>query len=151
MKQAIGAVSILVRDYGEAVDFYTRVLRFEVAEDTPMGGGRRWILLRPPGSAECRVLLAKAKNGDEEQAVGRQAGGRVFLFLHTDDFARDYREMKERGVRFNGEPREEEYGTVAVFEDLYGNKWDLLMPRPPGQSSIPPPAGAARRDGRGSR
>src|SRR5271169_437040 len=93
------------QDYGEAVDFYTRVLRFEVVEDVPLGGGRRWILLGPPGSGECRVLLARAKNEEEAQAIGRQAGGRVFLFLHTDDFYRDYREMRQRGVRFAGEPR----------------------------------------------
>ena len=134
MKQAIGAVSILVRDYDEAVEFYTRALRFEVVEDTPLGGGRRWIVLRPPGSRESRVLLAKARNGEEARAVGRQAGGRVFLFLHTDDFGRDYRWMRRRGVRFMEAPRDEDYGTVAVFEDLYGNKWDLLMPRKPSRA-----------------
>jgi catechol 2,3-dioxygenase-like lactoylglutathione lyase family enzyme len=131
MKQAIGAVSILVRNYDEAIAFYTRVLRFEVVEDQPLGGGKRWVLLAPPGSGECRVLLAKAKDEGEERSVGRQAGGRVFLFLHTDDFAGDYREMRQRGVKFHEEPREEKYGTVAVFEDLYGNKWDLLMLRKP--------------------
>jgi catechol 2,3-dioxygenase-like lactoylglutathione lyase family enzyme len=89
MKQAIGTVSILVRDYEEAIEFYTRVLRFNVVEDKPLGGGRRWILLAPPGSGECRVLLARAKDEGEAQAIGRQAGGRVFLFLHTDEFARD--------------------------------------------------------------
>ncbi|HXQ81031.1 MAG TPA: VOC family protein [Opitutaceae bacterium] len=142
MKQAIGAVSLLVRDYGEAVDFYTRVLRFEVVQDVPLGGGRRWILLGPPGSCECRVLLSRAKNEEEAQAIGRQAGGRVFLFLHTDDFDRDYREMRQRGVRFVEEPRREEYGTVAVFEDLYGNKWDLLMPAKPAAAR---PASQPRR------
>jgi catechol 2,3-dioxygenase-like lactoylglutathione lyase family enzyme len=129
MKQSIACVSLLVRDYGEAIAFYTRKLRFSVMEDTAMGEGRRWVVLAPPGSAEARILLARAKNADEVAAVGRQAGGRVFLFLHTDDFARDYTEMRERGVKFNGEPRNEVYGTVAVFEDLYGNKWDLVMPR----------------------
>jgi catechol 2,3-dioxygenase-like lactoylglutathione lyase family enzyme len=131
MKQAIGAVAVLVRDYGEAIEFYTRSLGFNVVEDAQLGEGRRWVLLAPPGSGECRVLLARAKNGEEAQAIGRQAGGRVFLFLHTDDFGRDYSNMKRRGVRFAEEPREEAYGTVAVFEDLYGNKWDLLMPRKP--------------------
>jgi lactoylglutathione lyase len=130
MRQAIGCVTILVRDYDEALAFYAGKLRFIVAEDTPMGGGRRWVVLAPPGSDGTRILLAKAKNGEELSAVGRQAGGRVFLFLHTDDFARDHAEMRRRGVVFNEEPRTEAYGTVAVFEDLYGNKWDLLMPRP---------------------
>lgn len=131
MSQAIGCVSILVRDYDEAVAFYSGKLRFNVVEDTPMGGGRRWVVVAPPGSGGARILLAKAKNKRELSAVGRQAGGRVFLFLHTDDFARDHREMLRRGVTFNEEPRDEAYGTVAVFEDLYGNKWDLVMPRPP--------------------
>ena len=132
MRQQIGCVALLVRDYDEAIRFYTEALRFRVAEDTSMGKGRRWVVLEPPGPPGCGLLLAKAKNDQEAAAIGRQAGGRVFLFLHTDDFARDHGEMKARGVRFNEEPREEEYGTVAVFEDLYGNKWDLLMPRSSG-------------------
>ena len=128
MRQSIGCVSVLVRDYDEAIGFYAGKLRFRVAEDTPLGGGRRWVVLSPPGSRGTRVLLAKAKNRAERAAVGRQAGGRVFLFLRTDDFWRDYRAMRARGVKFNEKPREEKYGTVAVFEDLHGNKWDLLMP-----------------------
>jgi catechol 2,3-dioxygenase-like lactoylglutathione lyase family enzyme len=128
MSQAIGGVSMLVRDYDEAIAFYSGCLQFRVVEDTPLGGGKRWVLLAPPGANEARILLAKAKNKRELAAVGRQAAGRVFMFLHTDDFARDYRDMKRRGVKFNEEPRREAYGTVAVFEDLYGNKWDLLMP-----------------------
>jgi catechol 2,3-dioxygenase-like lactoylglutathione lyase family enzyme len=132
MNQSIGAVTLLVRDYDEAIAFYTRALRFEVVEDAPQGGGRRWVLLAPPGPPGCRLLLAKAKDAGEAQAIGRQAGGRVFLFLHTDDFAGDFRGMRERGVRFHEEPREEAYGTVAVFEDLYGNKWDLIMARAKG-------------------
>jgi catechol 2,3-dioxygenase-like lactoylglutathione lyase family enzyme len=128
MRQAIGCVTLLVRDYDEALAFYAGKLRFAVVEDTPMGEGRRWVVLAPPGSSGTRLLLAKAKNSEELSAVGRQAGGRVFLFLHTDDFARDHAEMLRRGVTFNEEPRKEAYGTVAVFEDLYGNKWDLLMP-----------------------
>jgi catechol 2,3-dioxygenase-like lactoylglutathione lyase family enzyme len=128
MSQAIGCVSLLVRDYDEAIAFYTAALQFEIIEDTPLGGGRRWVLLSPSGSRGTRLLLSQAKNSEELAAVGRQAGGRVFLFLHTDDFVRDHREMKRRGVKFNEEPRQEGYGTVAVFEDLYGNKWDLLMP-----------------------
>jgi catechol 2,3-dioxygenase-like lactoylglutathione lyase family enzyme len=128
MRQSIGCVSILVRDYDEAIGFYAGALRFRVVEDAPLGGGRRWVVLSPPGSRGACVLLAKAKNKAERAAVGRQAGGRVFLFLRTDDFPRDDRRMKAAGVRFNEEPRRERYGTVAVFEDLYGNKWDLIEP-----------------------
>jgi uncharacterized glyoxalase superfamily protein PhnB len=98
-------------------------------EDTALGGGRRWVELSPPGRGGARILLARAKNRREKAAVGRQAGGRVFLFLQTDDFWRDYRRMRRSGVAFSEEPRREAYGTVAVFEDLYGNKWDLIMPR----------------------
>jgi|SRR5580658_3580769 catechol 2,3-dioxygenase-like lactoylglutathione lyase family enzyme len=128
MRQAISCVTLLVREYDEALAFYTGKLRFTVVEDTPMGGGKRWVVLAPPGSSGARILLAKAKNSEELAAVGRQAGGRVFLFLHTDDFARDHAEMLRRGVAFNEEPRSEAYGKVAVFVDLYGNKWDFVMP-----------------------
>jgi catechol 2,3-dioxygenase-like lactoylglutathione lyase family enzyme len=128
MKQSIGCVCVLVRDYDEALGFYAGVLRFRVVEDTPLGAGRRWVVVSPPGRGGARLLLARAKNRAERAAVGRQAGGRVFLFLRTDDFWRDYRRMRSLGVRFNEEPRSEAYGTVAVFEDLYRNKWDLLMP-----------------------
>jgi catechol 2,3-dioxygenase-like lactoylglutathione lyase family enzyme len=131
MKQAIGAVTLLVRDYDEAIAFYGVSLGFTVVEDTGLAGGKRWVLLAPVGSGGARILLARAKNDEERAAIGRQAGGRVFLFLHTDDFARDHAQMRLRGVKFCGEPRQEEYGTVAVFEDLYGNKWDLLMPGQP--------------------
>jgi catechol 2,3-dioxygenase-like lactoylglutathione lyase family enzyme len=131
MKQAIAGVTLLVRDYDEALAFYSGSLGFGVVEDTDLGNGRRWVLLAPPGSNGTRLLLARAKNEEERLAVGRQAGGRVFLFLHTDDFQRDYAQMRRRGVKFNEEPRAEAYGTVAVFEDLYGNKWDLLMLRKP--------------------
>jgi catechol 2,3-dioxygenase-like lactoylglutathione lyase family enzyme len=131
MKQSIGCVSLLVRDYDEALAFYSGKLGFAVAEDTDMGEGRRWVVLAPRGSKGARILLAKAKNAQELAAVGNQGGGRVFLFLNTDDFARDHAEMLRRGVTFNEAPRIEAYGTVAVFEDLYGNKWDLLMPAAP--------------------
>lgn len=131
MDQAIGCVSVLVRDYDEAIAFYAGALGFRIVEDTPRAGGTRWVLLAPPGSKETRILLARAKNAQELAAVGCQAGGRVFLFLHTDDFWRDYRVMSRSGVKFNEEPRQEKYGTVAVFEDLYGNKWDLLGPGVP--------------------
>lgn len=133
MKQALTAISLVVREYDEAIAFFTGSLRFDLVEDTPMGGGKRWVVLAPPGSAGCRLLLARAKNDEEKAAIGRQAGGRVFLFLHTDDFDRDYRFMRERGVRFVGEPRNEPYGKVVVFMDLYGNKWDFIMaPDSPG-------------------
>ncbi len=128
MKQEIHALSLLVLDYDEAIAFYTRALGFQLVEDTPLGAGKRWVVVAPPGSSGCRLLLARAKNDQERAGVGRQAAGRVWLFLHTDDFARDYRAMRECGVRFVGEPRREAYGTVVVFEDLYGNRWDLVEP-----------------------
>lgn len=128
-RQEIGCVSLVVRDYKEAIDFYTQKLGFELREDTAMGEGRRWVVVAPKGSSGTTLLLAQAKNDEELAAVGRQAGGRVFLFLNTDDFERDHTRMLKRGVKFNEEPRHEAYGTVAVFEDLYGNKWDLLMPK----------------------
>jgi catechol 2,3-dioxygenase-like lactoylglutathione lyase family enzyme len=131
MAQSIATVCLLVRDYDEAIAFYSGALRFALAEDTPLGGGRRWVVLAPPGPGGARLLLAQAKNEGEKAAIGRQAGGRVFLFLQTDDFERDHRGMTARGVKFIEEPRREDYGTVAVFEDLYGNKWDLLMPKAP--------------------
>ncbi|AYA38695.1 VOC family protein [Hymenobacter oligotrophus] len=128
--QRLGAVALLVRDYDEAIAFYTQVLGFELIEDTDQGNGKRWVLVAPPNAAPgtC-LLLAKAEGEAQLQAVGNQSGGRVFLFLYTDDFWRDYRAMRERGVHFLEEPRTEAYGTVAVFRDYYGNKWDLLEPR----------------------
>ena len=127
--QSIGYVALVVRDYDEAIDYYTKALGFEVVEDTALTDAKRWVLLRPPGSVETRLLLAKASTPEQMARVGDQTGGRVFLFLHTDDFHRDYREMTARGVKFCEAPREESYGTVAVFEDLYGNRWDLLQLR----------------------
>jgi len=115
-----------VRDYAEAISFYTDKLRFNLVEDTNLGEGKRWVLVAPPGSTETCLLLAKATSPTQESRIGNQTGGRVFLFLHTDDFGRDYQNMKANGVRFLEEPRMESYGTVVVFEDLYGNKWDLL-------------------------
>jgi len=129
MGRSIASVTLLVRDYGEAIAFYTGPLGFTLAEDTPLGGGRRWVLVAPPGPSGARLLLAQAKNEEERAAVGRQSGGRVFLFLETDDFDRDHQGMAARGVKFIESPRREDYGTVAVFEDLYGNKWDLVMPK----------------------
>ena len=133
MPQTIAHVSLLVRDYDEAIHFFTQSLGFRLIEDSPSkdrdGNDKRWVLVAPPGSTGTNLLLAKASNEEESSRIGNQTGGRVFLFLYTDDFWRDYRAMGIRGVKFVREPREEEYGTVAVFEDLYGNKWDLLQPR----------------------
>ena len=133
MQQRLGALSLLVRDYDEAIAYYTGVLGFRLVEDTPLAPGKRWVLVAPPGAtgAGTCLLLAQAKNAAELAAVGHQSGGRVFLFLHTDDFARDYAAFCVRGVEFLEEPRTESYGTVAVFRDLYGNKWDLLQLRTP--------------------
>ncbi len=129
MRQSLAALALLVRDYDEAIAFFTRRMSFRLVEDTDQGGGKRWVLLEAPGSGGCRLLLAKAVGAEQEEAVGRQAGGRVFLFLETDDFKRDHAAMLAAGVRFREAPRIEPYGTVAVFEDLYGNPWDLIMPR----------------------
>ena len=128
--QTLGYVSLVVRDYDEALRFYTQALGFTVVEDSGStdrwGNDKRWVLVRPAGSQGTSLLLARAATPEELARVGNQTGGRVLLFLHTDDFWRDFRAMKERGVKFLETPREEAYGTVAVFEDLYGNKWDLL-------------------------
>jgi catechol 2,3-dioxygenase-like lactoylglutathione lyase family enzyme len=126
MKQRIGCVSLLVRDYDEAIAFYTKRLGFELIEDTPLEKGKRWVLVAPSGSSECRILLAKATTKEEIGGIGRQSGGRVFLFLHTDDFWRDFRAFSLRGVQFCESPRQEPYGLVAVFVDICGNRWDLL-------------------------
>ncbi len=127
MKQKLGYVALLVRDYDEAIAFYTQSLHFQLIEDTDLGDGKRWVRVRPPGSTGSDLLLAKAVNPEQASRIGNQTGGRVFLFLHTDDFWRDYRDMTAQGVKFVRPPNEESYGTVAVFEDLYGNKWDLLQ------------------------
>ncbi|GAB2454635.1 hypothetical protein GCM10011375_02170 [Hymenobacter qilianensis] len=129
MPQHIGALTLLVRDYDEAIAFYTSKLGFELVEDTDLGQGKRWVLVAPPQSTSTRLLLAQAASEKQVQQIGNQAGGRVFLFLHTDDFQRDYTLYRERGVRFLEEPRHESYGSVAVFEDCYGNQWDLLEQR----------------------
>ena len=129
MTQHLGSISLLVRDYDEAKAWYAGALGFDVVEDTPQGEGRRWLLLAPPGARETRLLLARAATPEQAARIGDQAGGRVFLFLNTDDFERDYATLRSRGVRFLEAPRHEAYGTVAVFEDLYGNRWDLLQLR----------------------
>ena len=123
----ISTVTLVVRDYDEAIRFFTDCLRFTLMEDTPMGGGKRWVVVSPPGEKGASLLLAKAVGEEQEARVGDQTGGRVFLFLRTDDFYRDYEHMKAKGVRFTEEPRQESYGTVMVFLDLYGNKWDLVQ------------------------
>ena len=129
MKNSLAHLTYLVRDYDEAIEFFTNALHFELVEDTPQDG-KRWVLVRPRGG-ETSLLLAKADSPEQTAAIGNQTGGRVFLFLHTDDFQRDYSRMKAHGVEFLEEPRHEVYGIVAVFKDLYGNKWDLLEPVTP--------------------
>jgi catechol 2,3-dioxygenase-like lactoylglutathione lyase family enzyme len=129
LTQSICAVALVVHDYDEAIRFFTERLRFTLAEDTVLTPGKRWVVVRPPGGGTS-IILAKAVTPEQQARVGDQTGGRVFLFLQTDDFWRDYHAMRGRGVQFAEEPREEEYGTVAVFLDLYGNRWDLVSPRP---------------------
>lgn len=123
-------MALVVRDYDEAIAWYRDRLGFVCVEDTPLGDGKRWVLMATGPSAETRILLARARGEAQERAIGSQSGGRVFLFLHTDDFERDHAAFRARGVTFLEAPRDEAYGTVAVFEDLYGNKWDLLQPKP---------------------
>ena len=126
MSRLISQMALLVRDYDEAIAFFTHALRFELLEDSPLGNGKRWVRVAPPGGVGGALLLARAATPEQERSVGNQSGGRVFLFLETDDFARDYADMRAQGVRFTEEPRHEEYGSVVVFLDLYGNKWDLI-------------------------
>jgi catechol 2,3-dioxygenase-like lactoylglutathione lyase family enzyme len=127
MKQSIVHVALVVRDYDEALDFFTKKLHFALVEDTYQPGqNKRWVVVSPPGSAGTTLLLARASKPEQEAFIGNQSGGRVFLFLNTDDFWRDYHDMVSRGIKFVREPKKETYGMVAVFEDLYGNLWDLL-------------------------
>jgi catechol 2,3-dioxygenase-like lactoylglutathione lyase family enzyme len=132
MTQQLAHVALLVHDYDEALAFYTEKLGFRLVADTPLGPGKRWVLVAPSGagSAGPALLLAKAEGPEQQSRVGNQTGGRVFLFLNTDDFWRDYHQFTARGVAFQETPREEVYATVAVFADLYGNLWDLLQPKP---------------------
>ncbi len=127
--QAIATVALVVRDYDEALAWYTGVLGFDRIADTDLGGGKRWVVVAPAGGRGARLLLAKATSPEQVARIGDQTGGRVVLFLETDDFARDFKAMTENGVTFVEAPREEPYGTVAVFEDLYGNRWDLIQPQ----------------------
>lgn len=128
MHQRIAHVALVVKDYDDAIEFYTQKLDFSLLEDTRIDDKKRWVLIAPPGAKECCLLLAKAANERQAESIGNQAGGRISFFLFTDDFWRDYNKMKVREVSFVRTPTEFEYGTVAVFEDLYGNLWDLIEP-----------------------
>ncbi len=129
MRQSIAHVALVVDDYDKAIQFYTQKLNFTLVEDTVLSDTKRWVLVSPPGDESgCSLLLAKAANDEQGTRVGNQAGGRVFLFLNTDDFWRDFNNLKAKGITIIREPSEEQYGTVAVFSDLYGNLWDLIEP-----------------------
>lgn len=127
---SIPLVTFLVRDYDEAIAWFTGALRFELLEDTPLGEGKRWVRVAPPGAAGAALLLAEAASPEQERRIGDQTGGRVAFFLNTDDFWGDHAHMQAHGVRFAEQPRREPYGTVVVFYDLYGNAWDLIEPYP---------------------
>jgi catechol 2,3-dioxygenase-like lactoylglutathione lyase family enzyme len=129
MTQNIAHIALLVLDYDEAIAFYTQKLQFILLEDTVLSDEKRWVLVRPKGATECSILLAKAANDAQKQFVGNQSGGRVFLFLYTDNFKRDYQNLLDNEVKIVRKPSFETYGTVAVFEDLYGNLWDLIEKR----------------------
>ena len=131
MTQHLASIALLVRDYDEAIAYYTGVLGFALLQDTRLSEDKRWVRVAPTGPGTTSLLLARARKPDELAAVGNQGGGRVWLFLHTDDFVRDHAAMKAKGVSFMEEPREEAYGRVAVFSDLYGNRWDLIQPAGP--------------------
>lgn len=128
MKQFIAHITLLVNDYDEAIEFYTKKLEFNLIEDTQLNEMKRWVLIAPKGSTECCLLLAEAATEEQKNRVGNQAGGRVFLFLYTQNFEADYQNLLKHQVKIIREPKEENYGTVAVFEDLYGNRWDLIQP-----------------------
>ena len=128
MRQRIAHIALVVKDYDEAIKFYTEKLDFQLLEDTQLSEDKRWVLIAPTGAKECCLLLAKAADDKQMESIGNQTGGRVFLFLFTDDFWRDYHKMLDRNINFVRPPKEENYGLVAVFEDLYGNLWDLLQP-----------------------
>jgi catechol 2,3-dioxygenase-like lactoylglutathione lyase family enzyme len=135
MKRHIACFALVVDDYDRAIAYYTDALGFELREDSPRGSGKRWVVVAPAG-ADTGILLAQAANDAQRARIGDQTGGRVGFFLHTDDFYRDHAAMRAKGVRFTEDPREEDYGIVAVFEDLYGNRWDLLEPRSLEQHSL---------------
>jgi catechol 2,3-dioxygenase-like lactoylglutathione lyase family enzyme len=128
MNIRIAHITLLVDDYDKAIDFFTRKLNFKLVEDTKLSDEKRWVLVMPQGSENCCLLLAKASNDEQKRSIGHQSGGRVFLFLQTDNFKRDYQNLIDNGIKIVREPKYEDYGTVVVFEDLYGNLWDLIEP-----------------------
>lgn len=128
MKQRIASIALVVKEYDEAIDFYVNKLNFTLLEDTKLSETKRWVLVAPPGAKECSLLLARAANEKQEASIGNQTGGRVFMFLFTDDFERDYAKMVDRGIEFVRQPITEAHGRVAVFKDLYGNLWDFIQP-----------------------
>ena len=129
MNQRLAHIAIVVRDYDEAIRFYTEKLHFDLIEDTQLSETKRWVLVKPKGQGSCSLLLAKAVNEEQKSRVGNQTGGRVFLFLHTDDFERDFQNLLDNQIEIVRLPSKEEYGTVAVFKDLYGNLWDMISPK----------------------
>ncbi len=129
MRQNLTHIAIIVNDYDEAIEFYTQKLHFTLIEDTALSDTKRWVLVRPQGASECSLLLAKGVNDEQKNRIGNQTGGRVFLFLHTDNFNRDYQNLIDKNIKIVREPSFEDYGQVAVFEDLYGNLWDLIEPK----------------------
>lgn len=129
MNQRIVQLSVVVKDYDEAIAFYTQKLGFDLIEDTRQSETKRWVVVKPKGEGSCQLLLAQAANEEQEKAIGNQTGGRVFLFLYTDDIKRDYTNLVANGIRIVRELEEQPYGTVCVFADLYGNLWDLIEPR----------------------
>ena len=128
MNQRLAHIALVIKEYDEAIKFYTEKLNFTLMEDTILSETKRWVLISPPGKSDCYLLLARAANEEQQSRVGNQTGGRVFLFLYTDNFYRDFENLKEKGVVIVRQPVKEEYGTVAVFADLYGNLWDLIEP-----------------------
>lgn len=138
MHQRIAHISLVVKDYDEAIEFYTKKLDFTLLEDTPIEDDKRWVSVAPPGAKECSLLLAKASTPQQASSIGNQTGGRVFLFLFTDNFERDYHKMLAHDITFVRPPQEQSYGKVAVFEDLYGNQWDLLEPNEKNKGVIIP-------------
>ena len=128
MKQRLAHIAIVVNDYDEAIKFYTEKLHFDLVEDTQLSETKRWVLVRPKGGDSCCLLLAKAANEEQQSRIGNQTGGRVFLFLHTDNFERDYQDLFDNKIEIVRPPQKEVYGTVAVFKDIYGNLWDLIEP-----------------------
>ena len=137
MYQRIAHIALVVKDYDEAIAFYTEKLDFQLLEDTKLSEEKRWVMIAPRGAKECCLLLAKAANEEQAKSIGNQTGGRVFLFLFTDDFERDYEKLNSKSVNFVRPPQDFDYGRVAVFEDLYGNLWDLIQPNEHNKGLIP--------------